>query len=82
MLISRSVLICLVNITLKAKSALHILQFARCTVVAIYYTVEALPIQLRSVLICLVNITLTAKSALNTSQFTRPMVHIYYTEVM
>ena len=31
-------LIYLVNVTLKAKSALHILHFARCIVEAIYYT--------------------------------------------
>ena len=38
MLISRSFLICLFNITLKGKSTLHISQFARRTIAAIYYT--------------------------------------------
>ena len=35
---SRSELICLVNVTLTAKSVLHTLQFARRTAVAIYCT--------------------------------------------
>ena len=38
MLISQSFLICLFNITLKGKSTLHISQFARRTIAAIYYT--------------------------------------------
>ena len=44
MLILRSVLICLVNVSLNVKSALYISQFARRMVGAIYYTAEGLEI--------------------------------------
>ena len=42
MLIYRSVLICRVNVTLKAKSALHISQFVRRMAAVIYYTTVGL----------------------------------------
>ena len=38
----QSILICLVNVTLTAKTSLHISQFSRRMVVAVYYTVVGL----------------------------------------
>ena len=38
----QSVLICLVNVTLTAKTSLHTLQFARHMAAAVYYTVLGL----------------------------------------
>ena len=66
----QSIIICPINVTLTAKSEVHILQFPRI----MNGPLKPAP----AVLICLVNITLIAKAALHVSHFARRMAAALY----